>query len=436
MLTTNRMIASLLLAVTLLTVSIATSAAEVTGKIQSIIHSSKVIQYLNPKTKEVKVLKYTDETTLLEADSFKDLTVNTKFKAVVNDDNVATQIKRVLVKLPPEQVIDTDTLADLMDEGKPIFIGDARPLSVYNAGHLPTAKATPSNQLKENLDWLPSDKEMLLVFYCGGVTCPLSPAALKIAVAAGYTNVKAYVEGFPAWKADVYPSHVNPEWMEKNLDIHHVILDVRENPTSSVKGAVHVPASQLVTMHEQWNAEKFAVGKRMVMGLRDKKAPVIIVADMDNSDEAIEAFEILTFWKYKNAVILKGGMQEWTLAKRPTQDEDFSTELVYEKKMAPGAVEESVFVTAAKQGDATIIDVRNPDEVASGHIKGSINIPLSELDEQLAKVPKEGLVILHCEAGARAALGYTLLSKKGYTNVKYLNDSFKGVVADNGIGLL
>ncbi|MFA0448456.1 rhodanese-like domain-containing protein [Vibrio breoganii] len=436
MLTTNRMVASLLLAVPLLTVSIATSAAEVTGKIQSIIHSSKVIQYLNPKTKEVKVLKYTDETTLLEADSFKDLTVNTKFKAVVDDDNVATQIKRVLVKLPPEQVIDTDTLADLMDEGKPVFIGDARPLSVYNAGHLPTAKATPSNQLKDNLDWLPNDKEMLLVFYCGGVTCPLSPAALKIAKAAGYTNVKAYVEGFPAWKADVYPAHVNPEWMEKNLDIHHVILDVRENPTSSVKGAVHMPASQLVEQHEKWNADKFEVAKRTVLGLRDKKAPVIIVADNDDSDEAIEAFEILTFWKYKNAAILQGGMQEWTLAKRPLQTEGLPTELVYEKKMLPGAVEESVFVTAAKQGNATIIDVRNPDEVASGHIKGSINIPLSELDEQLAKVPKDGLVILHCEAGARAALGYTLLSKKGYTNVKYLNDSFKGVVVDNGISLL
>ena len=37
-----------------------------------------------------------------------------------------------------------------------------------------------------------------LVFYCGGVTCPLSPKAMKIAKANGYKNVRAYVEGFPA----------------------------------------------------------------------------------------------------------------------------------------------------------------------------------------------------------------------------------------------
>jgi rhodanese-related sulfurtransferase len=427
----NLVITSLLFAV-----SFGTAAAEVTGKIQSIIHSSKVIQYLNPKTSEIQVLKYTDDTVLLEASSFKELTVNTKFKAVIDDNNVASQIKQILVKLPAEQVIDTDTLSDMLDDGENVFIGDARPIAVYNVGHIPTSKATPSNELKNNLDWLPQDKATPIVFYCGGITCPLSPAALKIAKEAGYTNVKAYVDGFPAWKEDVYPAHVNAEWVEQNLDVHHVIIDVRENPSHSIKGAVHMPLSELVSMHEKWNSEKVSAGKRMMFDLRDKKAPIIIVAESDDSDNAIEAFEVLTYWSYKNVVILKEGIQGWANAQRPMDNSAPVSELVYEKKLAPGAVEEDVFVKAATEGSALIIDVRNPNEVEQGAIQGSINIPLADLDKHLAQVPKEGLVILHCAAGARASLAYTLLTKHGYTNAKFLNDSFMGVVNDNGIKLM
>lgn len=410
------------------------SAEEVVGKIQSISQSAKIIQYVNPKTKVVTVIKFTDSTKLIDAESFKDLTVNTKFKATIDENNIASKIKRILVKLPAEQVIDTDTLSELLDQGKPIFIGDARPVSKYNIGHIPTSKPTPTNELKANLNWLPKDKDAFIVFYCGGVTCPLSPAALKIAMAAGYSNVKAYVEGFPAWKADVYPSHVNAQWLNKNLDKHHIILDVRENPSLTVKGAIGLPAEELVVMHDQMNKDKVAVNKRSIFNLRDKKAPITIVADTDDADPAIEAYEILTFWKFKNVVILKEGMDGWLAAKLPT--DKVSTELVYEKKLAKGAIDEVSFVKAAKDGSAIIIDVRDSEESSHGRVKGSINIPLGELDQNLDKIPKDGLVILHCVGGSRASLGYTLLTKKGYSNIKYLNDTFTDVAKDNGIELM
>ncbi|MDG3088310.1 rhodanese-like domain-containing protein [Vibrio hannami] len=419
----------------LVTLPFSVAADEVVGKIQSAIHMTKTIQYLNPKTKEVNVIKYDENTVLVDAGSFKDLTVNTKFKAEIDENGYASKIKRVLVKLPADQVIDTDTLADLLDEGAPVFIGDARPVGKYNAGHIPTSKATPSDKLKENLNWLPKDKDQLVVFYCGGVTCPLSPAALKIAKANGYTNVKAYVEGMPAWKGEIYPAHVNADWVAKNLNIHHVILDVRDEPASFVKGAVHMPASELVDMHDKWNEEKKPVAKRTIFELRDKKAPIIIVADTSDADEAIEAYEILNFWKFKNVTILNGGMEGWAAAKLPTGKDKIATKLVYEKKLVKGAVEEVAFVKAAKEGSATIIDVRNPDEAAKGHIAKSINLPLGELDQHLDKVPKDSPVILHCAAGARAAMAYALLTKNGFTNVKYLNDSFADVVKDNGIEL-
>lgn len=409
-------------------------AEEVVGKIQSISQSAKVIQYINPKTKEVTVIKFTDSTQLIDAESFKDLTMNTKFKATIDDNNVASKIKRVLVKLSAELVIDTDALSDLLDQGKPIFIGDARPVSKYNIGHIPTSKSTPTDKLEANLNWLPKDKDTLIVFYCGGVTCPLSPAALKIAMSAGYINVKAYVEGFPAWKSVVYPSHVNAQWLNKNLDKNHIILDVRKHPSLSVKGAVGLPAEELTVMHDQMNKDKVAVNKRSIFNLRDKKAPITIIADTADADSAIEAYEILTFWKFKNVVILKEGFDGWLAADLPTAK--VATELVYEKKLAKGAIDEITFVKAAQQGSAIIIDVRDSQESNHGRVKGSINIPLGELDQHLDKIPKEGLVILHCVGGSRASLGYTLLAKKGYKNVRYLNDSFTEVAKDNGIELI
>jgi rhodanese-related sulfurtransferase len=428
------MFKKMMIIATLIFTPLSLMAEEVVGKIQSISQSAKVIQYLNPKTKQVKVIKFNEDTALIDAESFKDLTVNTKFKAKINDENLASSIKRILVKLPDELVIDTDELADLLEEGEPVFVGDARPLAIYQQGHIPSAKATPSNKLADNLDWLPKDKSQLVVFYCGGVTCPLSPKALKIAQAKGYTNVKAYVQGYPAWKAEVYPTHVNPKWLTQNLDKHHVILDVRTKPSSSVAGAVSLPSDQLLAMHQKMNQEKVAIGQRTIFNLRDKKAPIIIVADADDADEAIEAYEILSFWKFKNVSILKGGLNQWAAENLPSGE--VLNQLVYEKKLAKGAIDEKVFVKAAKQGTATIIDVRDSEELSHGRVKGSIHIPLAELDQNLAQIPKDSLVIFHCAGGSRASLAYTLLTNKGYTNVSFLNDSFADVAKDNGIELL
>jgi rhodanese-related sulfurtransferase len=196
-----------------------------------------------------------------------------------------------------------------------------------------------------------------------------------------------------------------------------------------------MPAAKLAEMHESWNKEKYPTTKRTIFNLRDKKAPIVVVAGTQDADEAIEAYEVLTFWGFKNVTILNGGIEQWAKAGLPVSKEKIATELVYEKKLAKGAVEETAFAKAAKEGGAVIVDVRNPDERSHGFVKGSVNLPLGTLDQNLAKVPKDKPVYLHCAAGARASLAYTLLVTKGFTNVKYLNDSFEDVAKDNGIVL-
>lgn len=66
---------------------------------------------------------------------------------------------------------------------------------------------------------------------------------------------------------------------------------------------------------------------------------------------------------------------------------------------------------------AQIIDVRSPGEYASGHIKGSINIPLDSLGKHFSKIKKDSPVITCCASGARSASAKRLLISQGYAEV-------------------
>jgi hydroxyacylglutathione hydrolase len=66
---------------------------------------------------------------------------------------------------------------------------------------------------------------------------------------------------------------------------------------------------------------------------------------------------------------------------------------------------------------AEIIDLRGVAEYNSGHIAGAKNVFVGTLLQNLDKVPKDKPVIIHCQGGDRAAIGYSLLAKEGYTNV-------------------
>jgi rhodanese-related sulfurtransferase len=66
------------------------------------------------------------------------------------------------------------------------------------------------------------------------------------------------------------------------------------------------------------------------------------------------------------------------------------------------------------QTGALLVDVREPDEFAAGHIPGAINLPLSQLRERYGELPKEQDLWLSCGVGQRAYYATRFLAQHGY----------------------
>lgn len=77
----------------------------------------------------------------------------------------------------------------------------------------------------------------------------------------------------------------------------------------------------------------------------------------------------------------------------------------------------SVDYKALFSNGAQIIDVRTKGEFQSGHIKGSLNIPLQDLNSNLAKLKKDKPVITCCASGMRSASAKNVLKAKGFSDV-------------------
>ncbi|PHR43940.1 MAG: sulfurtransferase [Fluviicola sp.] len=63
---------------------------------------------------------------------------------------------------------------------------------------------------------------------------------------------------------------------------------------------------------------------------------------------------------------------------------------------------------------AIIVDVRTKGEFKSGHIEGSLNIPLPELNKKLNKLDKSKTIITCCASGVRSGSAKSILKSSGF----------------------
>ena len=75
--------------------------------------------------------------------------------------------------------------------------------------------------------------------------------------------------------------------------------------------------------------------------------------------------------------------------------------------------------------DLVVLDVREDDEWAAGHIEGAVHIPLGELAGRADEVPAGGQVLVYCHVGGRSARATAFLQQRGVDAVNLAG----GVVA-------
>ena len=66
---------------------------------------------------------------------------------------------------------------------------------------------------------------------------------------------------------------------------------------------------------------------------------------------------------------------------------------------------------------AFLVDVRSPGEFADGNVKGSVNIPLDQVQNQLAKFKEKENIVFFCRSGNRSSQAKSILEQNGFTNV-------------------
>lgn len=106
--------------------------------------------------------------------------------------------------------------------------------------------------------------------------------------------------------------------------------------------------------------------------------------------------------------LVSGGMLLWPLVRRTTGGPWVNT---------------TQATYLINREDALVVDVREPNEFAAGHVLGAKNLPLARLEApgaDLAK-KKERPVIVYCDGGERSAKALATLKKQGYTRVANLS---------------
>lgn len=285
-----------------------------------------------------------------------------------------------------------------MAEG--VIIIDSRPKrSQYNKGHIPLAVSIPDSEFDKHIGKLPADKNALLIFYCGGLKCPLSHKSAWKAEKLGYKNIKVFAEGFPAWtKIAGNYSDVSVEWVKSQMDngAGMVLVDSRPRRPKYDKGhiptAISIPTSAFDKHLSELPADK---SKTLVFYCGGYKCPL-------SHKAAAKALEL----GYTDVKVFSAGYPAWKAAYG-----DAPAAAAIKAGGEEGSIDIEQFkdLVANKPESIMLIDVRDPGEFAAGHFKTAVNIPTDALEVKIPTLASDKPIVFVCSTGARSGEGYYMV---------------------------
>jgi hydroxyacylglutathione hydrolase len=189
---------------------------------------------------------------------------------------------------------------------------------------------------------------------------------------------------------------LNPLPLERALALQRAGAQVLDTRDASEFAAAHLAGSLNIGLGGQ-----YATWAGTILA-HDR--PIVIVADPGREHESAVRLGRIGFDHI--AGYLADGMR--SLESRPeltATTERISAPLAAERLAAGGVV---------------LLDVRAPREREEKSIRGSIGVPLSQLERRLGELPRDCALLVHCAGGYRSSIAASLLSRDGFPRVSEL----------------
>lgn len=306
-----------------------------------------------------------------------------------------------------------------------VVIIDARPTArKFDIGHIPTAISIPDRKFAKMTNLLPEDKSKLLIFYCGGVKCPLSHKSAFKAEKLGYTNIKVYAAGYPDWIKNGNLGSVSAAHVKKLIDkkAKVVIIDVRPKARKYDKG--HVPTAINIPLR------KF---DKMVNKLPvEKSTPLIFYCGGMKCPLSPKSAAKAKALGYTNVMLFQAGYPAWkkaygagpTVSKAAPPAKAKMAKAMIETGDEPDTITFDSFRNLVKKAPKSVhlIDVRDPEEFKAGSLPTAINMTVDDVEEKVAELPADKPIVFICSTGARSGEAYDIVKpQREDLNIYFLN---------------
>jgi glyoxylase-like metal-dependent hydrolase (beta-lactamase superfamily II) len=179
-----------------------------------------------------------------------------------------------------------------------------------------------------------------------------------------------------------------------------VVVDTRPAMQFAV---AHVPASVHIALTGQ-----YASWAARILGLDSR----LIIVGEDPEHVRESQLRLARVGLEKVAGYLEDGVAGWIKS---------GYELEYIPQIT---VQEFAELQEHEPGRISVLDVREPGELAAGVIENSIRIPLGELARRTNELDRERLLVVHCKGGYRSSIATSLLRRAGFRDIANLTGGF------------
>lgn len=358
----------------------------------------------------LEIIKFNNTTELDNLESFADI-INYRgkdFKIYFSENNgEKTATKIIRLDLPAtfanSSTISKERLKKVITN-RNFNIYDVRSAEHFQKGHLPGAKPLPARFFPQYRTNLPEDKASPIVFY--GSDDFLSHIALIKTRDLGYNNVKVFTNGYQEWSSTEYVI-VSINWLQEaiNQNTPLLLIDLRPGKdiiNGHIIGAVNIPSTNLDRNRTNFPA---------------RKDTQIVLYGPDSKYGATK----LISWGYNSVGIISASFDGWQATSSLVDNGPIRTTIPPTSKTKPDTIslEEFSNLAASMDGSNLFIDVRTPEEFRKGSIPEAVNIPITDLNRWLSKLPNDQDIILFSNKGARAEMAHAILNLAKHKN-RYL----------------